>query len=732
MVTIKDIAKKAGVAQGTVSNVLNGKENVSSEKIKQVMDAALILGYVPNERAKFLRKGQTNLLGVVLPNIRSKQYVDFYLSFKSYAESHNYNVLLQLTNDNNKEAEINAVQQIRSYMACGIATISSFNDNNEPNPYTTENGSLINTEQVLFVDRKTSFSDFFIGFDYCKAGMELAQKAIDNHYSSICLLTASLSLSNEADFYKGFMRAISGSTCTVKHVQTDIYRQMQNIIQIFNSNHPQAVFISNYGFAESVKDVYSTFYDTDKLPIYTISPLFTLPENDFVKYELNYRRLGSIAAQKLIKNIQNPTKDFFPQILEGSGFQDWYANIIAHPSLQPLNVLTLDNPSAYTMKHLSRLYTQKTGTPVHITIYSYDEIYEAFNSMSEGSVFDVLRLDVTWLSWFAEKILQPLDGIDSNVKEDMVSFIPDLIEQYSMVNGRIYCLPATPGMQLLFYRKDLFESPIYKRMYWEANKTPLAVPTTFEEFNKIARFFTKAINAESPVDFGATLTLGSTGVASSEFLARLFSYQENLFDDTNNVRLDSDISLKALNDLIELKQYSNPKYCSWWTNTADTFAEGNVAMAILYSNYASDILNDSSKVIGNIGFSLTPGSNPVIGGGCLGVSKYTHREKEALSFIRWMCSEPISSARTLLGSVSPCSMTYENYEIINDYPWLNLAKNSFSNVRGKRVPTSHPHPFDERKFLSIVGMAVKNTFSGAQSAKDALKHAQKMYEANFN
>ena len=533
MVTIKDIARQAGVAHGTVSNVLNGKGNVSSEKIKQVMDAALSLGYVPNERAKFLRKGHTNLLGVILPNIRSKQYVDFYLSFKHYAESHDYNVLLQLTNDDNQDAEINSVQQIRSYMACGIAAISSFNDAGDTNPYIPDNNSLANTEKCLFVERKTSFSNFFIGFDYEKAGMELAQKAIENNYTSICLLTASLSLPNEADFYRGFMRVMSGNVCTVKHVQTDMYRRLQNIMQIFNSNHPQAVFISNYGFAESVKDVYSTFYDTTKLPIYTVSPLFTLPENDFVKYELNYRRLGSIAAETLIDSIQNPSKEFAPQLLESSGFLNWNANIIANTSKQPLNILTLDNPSSYTMRYLSRLYTQKTGTPIHVTIYAYDEIYEAFNSMRDDSVFDIIRLDVTWLSWFAEKILQPLDGIDPGIREDMNSFIPDLIERYSIVNGHIYCLPVTPSMQLLFYRKDLFESPIYKRMYWETYRKQLTVPNTFEDFNKIARFFTKAINPESPVDFGATLTLGSTGVASSEYLARLFSYQDNLYDNTN-------------------------------------------------------------------------------------------------------------------------------------------------------------------------------------------------------
>ena len=49
MVTIKDIARAAGVAQGTVSNVLNGKGNVSSEKIKRVMDTAHELGYVPGQ-----------------------------------------------------------------------------------------------------------------------------------------------------------------------------------------------------------------------------------------------------------------------------------------------------------------------------------------------------------------------------------------------------------------------------------------------------------------------------------------------------------------------------------------------------------------------------------------------------------------------------------------------------------------------------------------------------------
>ena len=39
MATIIDVARMAGVSQGTASNVLNGKGNVSSEKIKAVEEA---------------------------------------------------------------------------------------------------------------------------------------------------------------------------------------------------------------------------------------------------------------------------------------------------------------------------------------------------------------------------------------------------------------------------------------------------------------------------------------------------------------------------------------------------------------------------------------------------------------------------------------------------------------------------------------------------------------------
>ena len=125
MVTIKDIAKLAGVAQGTVSNVLNGKGNVSSEKIRRVMDAAHQLGYVPNERAALLRKGLNDSLAVIMPSPRARQYTEFYSGFKHYAQSHGFLVTQHLINENTPSSEEEAFMDIKPLQVKGIACIST-------------------------------------------------------------------------------------------------------------------------------------------------------------------------------------------------------------------------------------------------------------------------------------------------------------------------------------------------------------------------------------------------------------------------------------------------------------------------------------------------------------------------------------------------------------------------------------------------------------------------------
>lgn len=769
MATIKDIAKKAGVAQGTVSNVLNGKGNVSSDKIRRVMEAARQLGYVPNERAALLRKGTNDCLALIMPDSRARQYEDFYFSFKDYAQEHGYLVSRHLTNENSPESEATAFSEAKVKQVKGIACISAVAGTASEAAIYKNNGIFGEMEPaqnngsdipVLFVDRKTGFPSDFIGFDYEKAGQAMAEKALQAGYRSICLLTGNPDYSSEKDFCRGFLTMMEGSTCQVIQIWTDSFRKYQNIMQIFNGTLPQAFFISNYGFAESAKDMCTTFYGKEEgsPDIYTVAPLFTIPENDFIKYEMNYRQLGKRAAKMLIRKAEesgaeestaqesateeNTASEKIPDnvgteghanwMIPGDGFQNWFVNIRKPESTQPLNIVTLDSPEAYIMKMFSRLFTQKTGIDVNVCILSYDEIYEAFNSLDETSRFDILRLDVTWLSWFAQKLLRPLSEIDENIENSLGQYVEGVPEHYCRVHGQIYALPVTPSVQILYYRKDLFESPICKRTYFEQFHEELQPPKTFEEYNRIAAFFTRDLTPSSPVPYGSTITLGSTGVAGSEFLARLFAIQENLYGADGQIHLDSLQCQKALAELVQLRRCTSPEYCGWWTQTARRFAEGNFAMSILYSNYASDLSAHSSHVVGNVGYSMMPGNNPVLGGGSLGVSKYCKRPKDALSFIKWMCSEPLCSASALLGSTSPCRRTYDNYEVLHNYPWLKLTRHCFPISKGNRLPAELSVPFDERKFLSILGLAVKNAYTGIVTPKEALSDAQMQFSNYFH
>jgi len=63
-ITIKDVAKLAGVSVGTVSNVFNGKRNVKSEVKKRVLEASTKLNYTPHAIARKLASKRTNTIGL--------------------------------------------------------------------------------------------------------------------------------------------------------------------------------------------------------------------------------------------------------------------------------------------------------------------------------------------------------------------------------------------------------------------------------------------------------------------------------------------------------------------------------------------------------------------------------------------------------------------------------------------------------------------------------------------
>lgn len=74
MVTIKDVAKEAGVAISTVSNVINNVGNVSTETKQRVLAVVERLKYVPNVNARSLKANKGNTVGLFLSSIQGDYY----------------------------------------------------------------------------------------------------------------------------------------------------------------------------------------------------------------------------------------------------------------------------------------------------------------------------------------------------------------------------------------------------------------------------------------------------------------------------------------------------------------------------------------------------------------------------------------------------------------------------------------------------------------------------------
>lgn len=722
MPTFKDIAKAAGVSYGTVSNVLNGRGNVRSDKVRLVEEAAVRLGYVINKGAQQLRKGISDVIAVILPDLYAQPYIDFFMTFKHYAEGHGYTPELYLTG-NSPAREQEQMELIRSKAPMGIAGFFCGEGSN-PAGFFPE-GRVVSVEQMNLP------GSCYVGFDYHQAGIGLAQ-GVPPEARHVTILAENERFDAQKELIRGIRGELARRSCTVDLLVTDALRCRGDVLRLLDDTAvPDAILITSFAFTHTVKNIHDVFFA--HLPVYigTISPVFTLPEKGCINYELNYRLMGRAAAKRLINNIDMEHGDLSPILLENDGLNQWHASSQARRVTHPLTIVTLDSPTAQVLKGISHLYTESTGTEVQVCIYPYDGIHELLTHIESVDNVDIIRLDCTWMSWFAKRIFVPLTEIDSHVMDVFRNFIPNLQRTYSLVDGVPYSLPETPSAQLLFYRKDLFENAALRRQFAETYRRELTPPATFEAFNQTAAFFTRACNPASPTAFGANLTLGNSGTAATEFLTRYFSYTHALYDQEGRALLTSEAARSALRDLIAVKPYANPACNSWWRSTARDFAEGQVAMTTLFSNYASEMVFTQSNVIGKIGYAMVPGGNPLLGGGAIGVCRYARDKEEAYRFIRWMLSDKTATAMASMGSVSPCAKTYENYDVLDTYPWLSLMRRCFECSDTQRIPDGRRTPFNERRFLSIIGTAVSNACMGAMTADKALEWARRSYEVEF-
>lgn len=126
--TQKDVALRAGVSRSTVSYVLNDQNNlkipISAETRQRVMDAIAELGYEPDARAQSLRRGQTNVIGVIMPVLQNPFFWQMLSGISDALQEAGYSLYLSHHLDDSQQAA-NTIRDLKRNRVDGFILLAA-------------------------------------------------------------------------------------------------------------------------------------------------------------------------------------------------------------------------------------------------------------------------------------------------------------------------------------------------------------------------------------------------------------------------------------------------------------------------------------------------------------------------------------------------------------------------------------------------------------------------------
>src|SRR5215472_2754234 len=156
-------------------------------------------------------------------------------------------------------------------------------------------------------------------------------------------------------------------------------------------------------------------------------------------------------------------------------------------------------------------FEKKTGIKVVVDAAPFGDLYKKqLLSLSTGGRYDVLFMDEPWIPPLSE-FLQPLNERMKTL--DTADFIPTTVASGAF-QGTQYAVPVDPNVQLLVYRKDLFE------------QKGLKPPATWDELLADA----KALHDPAKQQYGIAITASSDIQTALYMLLAMWSYSAELVD----------------------------------------------------------------------------------------------------------------------------------------------------------------------------------------------------------
>lgn len=204
MITIKDIAAKLQISKSTVGRALADDSRISDATKKRVSEAAAELGYVANRAAQMMRGVSSNLVGLVVPDIRNRFYSTTAHALSACLGAAEFQLTLSETDDD-RTVELRHLRELTSANVAGIIIVPSA----RPHPESVRLLSM--TPHIQLLRKHASLGDQWFGIDDAQALGLAAQHLLDLGHQRIAYIGGSTDLPTGAARLRGFRDALRGT-----------------------------------------------------------------------------------------------------------------------------------------------------------------------------------------------------------------------------------------------------------------------------------------------------------------------------------------------------------------------------------------------------------------------------------------------------------------------------------------------------------------------------------------
>lgn len=212
MMTIKDVAKIAGVSVATVSRVINESGYVNIDTRKKVEAAIKEMNYTPNEVARSLYKRKSKLIGLLLPDITNPFFPQLARGIEDRMQEHGYRIIFG-NSDENEEKELDYIQTFIQNNVIGMISSTNF-----PEKEIYSNLKI----PVVFLDR-TSNDSPSVYADGRKGGRLAAQEIIARGSTKITVMQGPAHIKPAQDRFQGAIEVLDETGITYHVIQTSSF-----------------------------------------------------------------------------------------------------------------------------------------------------------------------------------------------------------------------------------------------------------------------------------------------------------------------------------------------------------------------------------------------------------------------------------------------------------------------------------------------------------------------------